>query len=65
MDNLQRLAEKVLSKSTRKVSCLPTLGEETGNLSIRHGNCDGNSITKTYQETLTVSAFVLETGKET
>jgi hypothetical protein len=65
MDNLQRLAEKILSKGTRKVSCFKTLGEETGNLLRRHGNCDGNSTTKTYQETLMASAFILETGKET
>jgi hypothetical protein len=65
VNNLQRLAEKVLRRTTRKVSCLPTLGEETGNLSGRHGNCDGNLTTKTYQETLTASAFALETGQET
>ena len=65
MDNLQRLAEKVLRKSTRKVSCLPTLGEETGNLLHRYGNCDGNSTTKINPATVTTSAFVTETGKET
>ena len=65
MDNLQHLAAKVLRKTTRKVSCLPTLGEETGNFSANHGNFDGNSTIKKPLETLMKSAFVMETSKET
>ena len=64
MDNLQKLAEKVLRKASM-VSCLPTLGEETGNLLRRHGNFDGNSTIRRCQETVATPAFSMETKKET
>lgn len=68
MGNFRHLSDRVLKinrPAIKEVSCFPSLGEETGNLSRRYGNYDGNSTTQMAPATVTASAFALETGKET